>query len=120
MASSTGNDISSRKPPSAWYERAIQITTLLIGGGLGGILATVLSNAVEWRKVENQAEVNNLGFVDKYLSFVIDKDIHSRIRIAEYFKFVLADEAHRRRWENYLKEINDKRLHLTVTTFSSL
>src|SRR3954447_25306255 len=70
-------------------ERAVQLIVLLIGGGIGGVIATLATNALEWRKLTQQAEIQNASFVDKYLNDVINKDIHVRFRIAEYFGSVL-------------------------------
>src|SRR5262245_21580132 len=102
-----------RKRSSA-IERAAQILVLLLGGGIGGILTTVLSNAIEWRKLSQQAEINNASFVDKYLTFVIDKDIHTRVRIAEYFSFVLESSDGRERWKSYLANLEQKESALTA------
>jgi len=79
--------------------------TLLLGGGLAGRVGVLLSNLIEWQKVEYQAALTNQDFVDKYLTYVIDKDLDTRIRIAEYFEFILQDTDHRDRWQKYLVAI---------------
>jgi hypothetical protein len=76
-----------------------QFLTLLLGGGAAGLVGAVLSNVIEWQKVEYQAALTNQDFVDKYLTYVIDKDLDTRIRIAEYFEFILQDKDHRDRWQ---------------------
>src|SRR5262245_40935383 len=86
----------------------MQYLTLLLGGGLAGLVGAVLSNFIEWQKVEHQAALTNQDFVDKYLTYVIDKDLDTRIRIAEYFEFILQDTDHRDRWKNYLLAIKKK------------
>jgi hypothetical protein len=90
-----------------------QFLTLLLGGGAAGLVGAVLSNVIEWQKVEAQAALTNQDFVNKYLTYVIDKDLDTRIRIAEYFEFILQDKDHRERWQNYLLAIEKKRTEWT-------
>jgi hypothetical protein len=87
----------------------LQILTLIIGGGVGGFAGVVLTNIVEWRKLEDASEAANLGFVERYLQDVIKLDITSRIRIAEYFGQIIEDEGHKARWNAYLAAIEKKR-----------
>jgi hypothetical protein len=87
----------------------MQFLTLLLGGGLAGLVGAVLSNVIEWQKVEDAAALANQDFVNKYLTYVIDKDLDTRIRIAEYFQFILQDTDHRDRWKQYLVAIEEKR-----------
>jgi hypothetical protein len=88
-------------------ERAVQLIVLLVGGGIGGVIGTVLTNAIEWRRLTQQAEIQNASFVDKYLNEVINKDIHVRFRIAEYFGSVLESERQRDLWKAYLGVLQD-------------
>ena len=87
----------------------MQFLTLLLGGGLAGLVGAVLSNVIELQKVEAQSALTNQDFVDKYLTYVIDKDLDTRIRIAEYFQFILQDDDHRDRWQKYLLAIKQNR-----------
>lgn len=82
---------------------------LLIGGGLGGILATVLSNTIEWRKLTEQSELNNANFVDKYLTYVVKEDIQTRQRVAEYFSVVLENDVNRDLWRSYYYRLESKK-----------
>jgi hypothetical protein len=101
-------------PQKGGLERFIQLIVLLIGGGVGGVLTTLATNAIEWRKIDQQAEAKNLEFVDKYLTHVISKDIFVRIKLAEYFSLVLESEKHRDRWKEYLGRLNTQYTELNT------
>ena len=103
-----GENGSALRAP--WW---LQILTLLIGSGVGGFAGVVVTNVVEWRKLEDASEASNLGFVEKYLQDVIKLDIGSRVRIAEYFGQIIEDEGHKKRWNAYLDAIQKKRLGWT-------
>ena len=83
------------------FSKFVQFLTLLLGGGAAGLVGAVASNVIQWQKVENQAALTNQDFVEKYLTYVIDKDLDTRIRIAEYFESILQDKDHRDRWQHH-------------------
>jgi cell division septation protein DedD len=94
---------------SSWtIERFAQLIVLLIGGGIGGIITGFFTTRLEWGKLTQQSEIQNAAFVQKYLDEVINKDIHVRFRIAEYFSFVLENENQRTLWKAYLRELESK------------
>ena len=94
---------------SSQPSRGLQLLTLLLGGGAGGILAAMLSSYIDLRKLQNDSAQKQLDFASTYLEKVIGQDVDTRVRIAEYFEYILADSAQRDRWSKYLGAVQLKR-----------
>src|SRR3990170_5742831 len=100
----SNGDQGSTSPPK-W----LQLLALVLGGGLAGLVTAVSAWWIEGQKIEHQAEEANLSFVNRYLEWVMNKDIDTRIRIAEYLEHIIEDDQHKKRWATYLASIETKR-----------